>query len=945
MATPTDQTMLERISASVHSSLEDFFEALARKVITYPKSTISICVVLTLSLAQGFHVYDEELSADKQFAPRDSRSVREEEWVVDKFGYQARSITVFFVASKGGNVLDYESLTTMLDFHDWMTTQLETTYGDRLITYASECKVMPATGNCKDPVSVLSLFGHNASRLDRTTYAGYLNSVEWRRNVPSGPDLSHYLSKTNYDNQTGLYVSAEAVRASYYLDNNRRKISGVGNDDPEAREWEVQLEKQARDIWSGARNSNGLAIHILAAGAQDQQEGEAIQGDVTTLILGYVLTITFSSCVLTRGRFKYSHGMLGLASVISIGMSTLSAYGMAWLIGIKFNNVVQVLVLILLGIGVDDTFVIMDSWWDSVVTNMDERMIQAVRHAGPAITVTSVTDFIAFLAGSATVLPALRDFCYYAALGIFFDFAYQCTFFVAIAYFDSKRQQSGRADCLCCITVKDETGCVPCLAFENSVRKCSSGDQPWKESEEGLVSYISGHLLPRITIGTTWGKVSIIVLTVVWLSVGVYGLTKLKMDFNKEWFVPAGASIRETFEIRDYYFTRTELPTFLYLGELSYHDVNTQEVIHEAIQLVGSGQAAVPKTVISWLSDFHEYVTFVSPGNTTTSPKGLPVIRPEYFYYFLLQFTGFDPTTSDSTLTSRYVSSQSNIIWNNNKDGLIASKIQYLIKGSCSSDGQTAVNCMNDIRTPLDRFRDSHSDVFHGECFCWTWPFVFWEGFDLMIQEVTRNVLIAVTCVFVLVTILVANLAIGGLVVLMIGCVDICMLGFMIIVNVDVNSVSVVCIVVAIGLAVDYSVHIGHAFLTVKAEPSPDCPYTQRQLRASYALCKMGPAVVNGAISTFLAILPLASAKSYVFTVFFRMFSIIILFGIYFGVFCLPVLLSLIGPDAYTSAKVLDPTDPKSALTYDPLTTASMIENTEKIIGLSPIKVNGLMNS
>ena len=41
---------------------------------------------------------------------------------------------------------------------------------------------------------------------------------------------------------------------------------------------------------------------------------------------------------------------------------------------------------------------------------------------GLSITVTSLTDVIAFLLGSLTIIPAIRYFCIYAALCILFDY-------------------------------------------------------------------------------------------------------------------------------------------------------------------------------------------------------------------------------------------------------------------------------------------------------------------------------------------------------------------------------------------------------------------------------------------------------------------------------------------------------------------------------------------
>lgn len=42
----------------------------------------------------------------------------------------------------------------------------------------------------------------------------------------------------------------------------------------------------------------------------------------------------------------------------------------------------------------------------------------AVGLAGVSITVTSITDFVAFMISSTTALPALSSFCVYSALGV-----------------------------------------------------------------------------------------------------------------------------------------------------------------------------------------------------------------------------------------------------------------------------------------------------------------------------------------------------------------------------------------------------------------------------------------------------------------------------------------------------------------------------------------------
>ena len=68
-----------------------------------------------------------------------------------------------------------------------------------------------------------------------------------------------------------------------------------------------------------------------------------------------------------------------------------------------------------------------------------------------------------------------------------------------------------------------------------------------------------------------------------------------------------------------------------------------------------------------------------------------------------------------------------------------------------------------------------------------------------------------------------------------------------------------------------------------------------------------GPAVFNGGFSTFLAFVLLAGSKSHVFMTFFKVFLLVVVFGLYNGLFVLPVVLSLIGPASYHNKMVQPP--------------------------------------
>ena len=93
------------------------------------------------------------------------------------------------------------------------------------------------------------------------------------------------------------------------------------------------------------------------------------------------------------------------------------------------------------------------------------------------------------------------------------------------------------------------------------------------------------------------------------------------------------------------------------------------------------------------------------------------------------------------------------------------------------------------------------------------------------------------------------------------------------------------------GLAVDYGAHIAHFFMT--------CDEETRDKRIEKTLIQIGPAVLNGGFSTFLAFALLMASKSYVFKTFFKIFFLVVSFGLFHGMVFLPVALSLIGPKPY----------------------------------------------
>jgi Niemann-Pick C1 protein len=111
--------------------------------------------------------------------------------------------------------------------------------------------------------------------------------------------------------------------------------------------------------------------------------------------------------------------------------------------------------------------------------------------------------------------------------------------------------------------------------------------------------------------------------------------------------------------------------------------------------------------------------------------------------------------------------------------------------------------------------------------------------------------------------------------------------------GVDINAVSVVNLVMAVGLSVEFCVHICTAFMKAVGT---------REQRAQHAVINMGSNVVTGiTLTKLVGVLVLAWAPSKLFQLYyFRMYFAIIILGAFHGLMVLPVILSLVGPASST---------------------------------------------
>jgi len=886
----------ESISNKINSAITRIFFYIGLKVATYPKRTIVIALLLGAAFSSGLALRKTESRQEKLWVPQNTRAEREDTQFNVDYLPESRysSILVSSDDCNYPNVLAKASLESAMTLH-LQIEAAKSTYEEKDYTLADLCT--PFHASCDDSTGgsdvcscflqgILGEWNYNLTTLQNDNdYIATLNKYGNNKE-----DLIEALGDARV-NDNGEVIFAKAFRISYLLRNNGEL------DDPIPEAWEEEVFLRTVRSKEVDIDYPGLTLNYIAARSFGDEFGNAIGGDLISVQISFIVSFIFVGATLGRFCGSGSRWAVSLCAIILVALSTAAAMGLASFFGIFSGPLNTLLPFVLLGIGLDDVFVIVNAFnRERNISRVDEdndqlieRSAKATARSGASITVTSLTDMVAFAISSTSALPALSSFCAYATLGVLFLWLLAATFLVAVVVQDEKRQRANKFDVFCCFKRDGE---IP----------ADGGFQ-----ENFISRYFRNYHAPAI-LKTVWNKIGVLVVFAGLFSYGVYGATQLSVEDSGRNFIQDDSYINNFVSAGDQFFSSgaTSIGLFVVFqnGQEIYRKRSSLAQLRDRVSGLSTEPPyiAEPNSAETYRNVMTGLAAYLGTeeGKNKIEEEGIPLEDdnwPTTYPDFITTLRFYTTKTVDGRQFSRDI----NFIDNDDDETDITIRV-YLSyinltkesRGKTLDDAERQIKAMDATRDLVDKWgRESELPP----AYVYSGKFFSIEGFKIIRHELFQNAGLALLAVGIITLLSLGNGAIAFIITLNVAFCITEILGFMFAAGLVIDSITVVSVVLAVGLSVDYSAHVGHCFMVKRGD---------RNTRATEALADIGASVLNGAATTFLAVVVLLFSTTYVFQTIATQFALTVTFGVGHGLILLPVLLSIFGPEPYKSAAECD---------------------------------------
>ena len=280
------------------------------------------------------------------------------------------------------------------------------------------------------------------------------------------------------------------------------------------------------------------------------------------------------------------------------------------------------------GIGVDDMFIMISAWRQtSVQESTKERIKESFQEAALSITLTSITDVVAFGIGSISDFYSIRLMCIFAAVSVVFAYVYMITFFAACMVIIGYREEQNRhAVTFRKVLSKEEAPSKAYYLFCAGGRSSKSASGAFTNTvADAALFFFRDYYGPFITHKVS-SPITILVY-MAYLAVAIWGFTSLEEGLNFTAVANDDSYLRAYYEIEQSYFKSFGPDmSVVAIEELSYWESDIQDEIEHVVSELEASEYFYDSSVT--ISCLREFIRFLNFNGITQPPK-------ETFLYLL----------------------------------------------------------------------------------------------------------------------------------------------------------------------------------------------------------------------------------------------------------------------------------------------------------------------
>ena len=211
----------------------------------------------------------------------------------------------------------------------------------------------------------------------------------------------------------------------------RLNLEAAGWKDDDMQQISEEYQFHWQDYWAARldeyKNNHDMDIAYFTDNAFGPEIDRVVSGDLPIFGAAFIVMLVYLALTLGKCNCVEARPLIAVGSLLSTICALIMGFGLGSAFGYQVNAIVLLIPFILLGVGVDDDIIIVESLNRTPLPNNDVgkediRFGTAMAHSGLSITLTSCSSIVAFAIGSYVDLPGVEAFCVFASLAFFSNY-------------------------------------------------------------------------------------------------------------------------------------------------------------------------------------------------------------------------------------------------------------------------------------------------------------------------------------------------------------------------------------------------------------------------------------------------------------------------------------------------------------------------------------------